>query len=78
MMKLCIAALLLVAVAAKSCPANSKAISHPVTKMSDCQCSKGFKAYAFPGWGCYTQTKSYQCPKNSGVKSGLTHGHQVR
>ena len=72
MFKLCVALCLAVAMA-KSCPDNSKATSHPVMKMSDCACTTGFKAYAFPGWGCYKSAKVFACPKNSAVKSSLTH-----
>merc|ERR1719506_176008 len=50
-----------------ACPANSqlKSGSSTFTTMNDCQCDKGWKAYAYPGWGCYKPQKFWECPSHS-------------
>jgi len=67
-----IAALVAVAAAggiANHCPANSKQIAQPYASMKSCECAKGWKAYAFPGWGCYKPQSFWSCPPNSKRRS---------
>jgi hypothetical protein len=71
-----IAALCLLALAAANCPRNSKQVAFPYKDMTSCKCSAGYKAYAFPGVGCFKQNNAYKCPTNAGRREGVTDAKQ--
>merc|ERR1719247_3003795 len=50
-----------------ACPANSQLKDGTSTyqTMDDCVCDPGWKAYAYPGWGCYKPQKFWVCPPHS-------------
>ena len=48
-----------------SCPPNSQLTNPPYKNMLSCTCDAPYKAYTFPGWGCYHPTEVFACPAHS-------------
>jgi hypothetical protein len=65
------AALAFLATASANCPAHSKQTAFPYADMRSCACDAGYKAYAYPGVGCYVAQNAYSCPANGANRPGV-------